>query len=1132
MRIDLQDFQCTEIPTLVIRDLAQSVEHANRLYIKDKDVRFYAGAPLISPAGAIIGTVSVFDDRPRPDGLSNEHQRSLHDISESIMDYLHNYTIKDQLWRGERFTRGLLSFSEGASALLPFENNAQKDPDNAHIYRQPSSALSSPYETNGEYFGLRQQPFVPLEPAALKSPRNRQQLIRRLQEAILPTDARSMFARAANVLLASSDLDGVIILDASIATTKNHQRRESHGDRSTGTTSGFASSSSDDGNTNRTKRTRVSTSRTCQVLGAATVDISGHNKSSTTSPQQILLEKDLVRMLHDYKDGKIMTFGLDGLPLSSTDESGSPLMASSGSSRDTPKNKSTRSRTRKNFDAVRVMLPVARSVAFVPFWDYERSRWFAGCLCWSNRSHRLLSPTTDIPYLTLFSHSIMRELSRLDALALNQLKTTFVASISHELRSPLHGILGTLEFIKDTPLDSFQTSMINSLNACGQTLLDTINHVMEYAKIGESMRNISSQRLHSTHTVRLSSKPLKGQRPKADSFDLSIATEEVVEAVFSGSSYVPIFDVNRNPPSLESDSDTKPMAKRKTCYVVLDIAPDNDWLYCFPVGPWRRIVMNIFGNALKYTQTGYIQVNLRVNDGSSAMGALRTIILTITDSGMGMSPQFLANKAFHPFSQEDSFATGTGLGLSIVRQIIETNGGKIEINSEPSIGTKLTVKLALRKPENPANTPLPNMTSQLGQHLSALQRLEGRTIRILHRNRFDAEEGLKRFTNSLANTLEKHLKMHIVRSTSWEEHEDDIVIVPELDFDYLDSIRRARVKYARAPVTVFIAMDALEAATLRADVRVQNTESVVEIMMQPCGPQKLAYILNGCLKRFALPEENLKHDTSDGDSSHHSIYSKPQSPPPPPESIRDTELSFAIPRQDPVAIDVASSAAANPSGQKISAPIQPFSNITEVLIVDDNPINRKILEAFMKRIQFSYQEAKNGLEALEMYKIGASHIKIILMDISMPIMDGMTSTRAIREHEDLNNIPRCYIIALTGLTSASARLSALSSGVDYFMTKPLDFKLLGSLLKGINEKKTEHLEMQVVKERGNQDKPRKHQEKVEKDRGKAKDDREKTQELIHKQDEDKSPDLQRKIGSGKSARGQRNEMGDSTLPLL
>jgi signal transduction histidine kinase len=167
-----------------------------------------------------------------------------------------------------------------------------------------------------------------------------------------------------------------------------------------------------------------------------------------------------------------MAFGTDGLPFSSTEESGSgasniPLNLST-------KRKGTGSRSSRTARAINNMLPDARSVAFVPFWDYERLRWFAGCLCWSNRPQRLLSKTVDLSYFKVFSHSVMRELSRLDALALNQAKTTFVASISHELRSPLHGILGTLEFIKDTPLDSFQTSMFNSLNACGQTLLDTM----------------------------------------------------------------------------------------------------------------------------------------------------------------------------------------------------------------------------------------------------------------------------------------------------------------------------------------------------------------------------------------------------------------------------------------------------------------------------------------------------------------------------------------------------------------------------------------------------------------------------------------------------------------------------------
>lgn len=193
----------------------------------------------------------------------------------------------------------------------------------------------------------------------------------------------------------------------------------------------------------------------------------------------------------------------------------------------------------------------------------------------------------------------MRELSRLDAVALNQQKTTFVASISHELRSPLHGILGTLEFIKDTPLDTLQTSMLNSLNSCGQTLLDTINHVMDHSKMSETYKNVSSRRLKNTRTVRLSSKPRKAQRSLPDpAFDLCIATEDVVEAVFAGSSYLPIMN-SKNAPlspagstSTSSDTETPDISTtRKTCYIILDVAHEQDWIFCFPIGPWKRTVM-------------------------------------------------------------------------------------------------------------------------------------------------------------------------------------------------------------------------------------------------------------------------------------------------------------------------------------------------------------------------------------------------------------------------------------------------------------------------------------------------------------------------------------------------------------
>jgi signal transduction histidine kinase len=646
--LDLQAFEPDEHPTLVIRDLKKSAEYANWTYVKEKNAHFYAGAPLISPAGAIVGSLCILDGAPRPDGLSKVHRHSLRDMAQSIMDYLHTYTIKDQLWRGERFTRGLVSFSEGAEHLLPFKNaNEEASESTPEHIPASSEALASPFDEKNDPLGNFRETRVSSEKASLRSKSIRQRNMENLQENILPMDARSMFSRAANVMMASSDLDGVVIFDASIAANERRRRSRSREANSTETGTGAEdtgeyqslTSSSDGGGSNRAESMERSSSKHAKVLGSATKDANGNDRTEFG----LLLEADLSRMLRDYPKGKVITFDMNGLALSSTDESSaSDGSTSKDSILDTPKRRSKGSSVEKHSRAIQAMLTGARSVAFVPFWDYERSRWFAGCLCWSNRPHRLLSEAVDLAYYKIFSHSVMRELSRLDALASNHSKTTFVASISHELRSPLHGILGTLEFIKDTSLDSFQTSMFNSLNSCGRTLLDTINHLMDYAQINETTKNVSFRRLKSKNTVRLSSKPVKKRRSRAGAFDLSIATEEVIEAVFSGSTYVSMVDTASSPTRSESDQ----ISNRKMCYIVFDIAQADNWMYCFPAGSWRRIVMNLFGNAIKYTETGHIHVSLRANN--------TTVTLTVTDSGIGMSPGFLANRAFQPFSQEDS----------------------------------------------------------------------------------------------------------------------------------------------------------------------------------------------------------------------------------------------------------------------------------------------------------------------------------------------------------------------------------------------------------------------------------------------------------------------------------------------
>jgi hypothetical protein len=132
---------------------------------------------------------------------------------------------------------------------------------------------------------------------------------------------------------------------------------------------------------------------------------------------------------------------------------------------------------------------------------------------------------------------------------------------------------------------------------------------------------------------------------------------------------------------------------------------------------------------------------------------------------------------------------------------------------------------------------------QRDEYLSWLPRLRGRKVCILHRADFDQDivdepqnaEGLGKFIRALKTTLVEHMKMDVIQTTKWEENLCDLVICPEPSFDYLASIRdkKADTKADKTSVTIFVALDALEAMTLRSDVRVKNKESVVEIMTQP-----------------------------------------------------------------------------------------------------------------------------------------------------------------------------------------------------------------------------------------------------------------------------------------------------------
>lgn len=130
------------------------------------------------------------------------------------------------------------------------------------------------------------------------------------------------------------------------------------------------------------------------------------------------------------------------------------------------------------------------------------------------------------------------------------------------------------------------------------------------------------------------------------------------------------------------------------CYV--DIDPTVTWNFCVQPGAVRRVIMNLFGNSLKFTHRGFIWISLRQLDISTRNEPQKCkVVLTISDSGNGISEDFLKNSLFLPFSQESSLTPGTGLGLSLVRQITTTLGGCVTITSQPGQGTTAQVTLPM-----------------------------------------------------------------------------------------------------------------------------------------------------------------------------------------------------------------------------------------------------------------------------------------------------------------------------------------------------------------------------------------------------------------------------------------------------
>jgi signal transduction histidine kinase len=456
--------------------------------------------------------------------------------------------------------------------------------------------------------------------------------------------------------------------------------------------------------------------RTVEILGFSTPQASSLHGDPDPSPQVFSRfgQKSLHALLRRYPRGKLWTFDEDGA-VSSSEEDGKPLRRpTTGANQQRQKKKD--SRPTQEAKILLRHFPGVRQLLFVPLWDSARSRWLSANFTWSNELTRILTKQSELNFLTAFGNSVMAECSRIDTEIADQKKGDFIGSISHELRSPLHGILASAEFLGEEVTEGFSKGLVETIDSCGRTLLDTINHILDFSKINHFEKNWRRSRRGVSGSSRLgpptaSSLALRqADLPMINLFtelDISIVCEEVVEGIFAGHVFqnvtAPSFDMVPDSRGRMSDpkkyvASSDPMMEDLNVHsaetaVILDI-DIQDYHFTTQPGAFRRIIMNTVGNALKYTSHGYVRIQLEavemddfVAGGGSETIPRSCVTLTVTDTGKGISSEFLRSHLFTPFAQENSLSSGTGLGLSIVRSIVALLEGEIQIKSEVGRGT-------------------------------------------------------------------------------------------------------------------------------------------------------------------------------------------------------------------------------------------------------------------------------------------------------------------------------------------------------------------------------------------------------------------------------------------------------------
>ncbi len=516
----------------------------------------------------------------------------------------------------------------------------------------------------------------------------------------------------------------------------------------------------------------------------------------------------------------------------------------------------------------------------------------------------------------------------------HELKSEFLASISHEVRTPLNGVIGLTELLLHTELDDSQASMIASLKASGNNLLNIINDVWDFAKIEAGQIELDIQRF-----------PLRDT----------------------------LFDVVKS---------LAPYAYAKHIEIIANISPQVPDIVLGDALRLRQILFNLVDNAIKFTESGEITLSVQpgeINENTMAIN------FSVKDTGIGISKE-RQKKIFQALDQEDMSTTrkydGVGLGLTISSKFVQLMGSEIKIVSEVNKGSTFYFTLLLPFVEDSYA-----VTSTMNT------------------------ESLKNIEVLIVDDNVTNRKILVEQTKGWGMNPTECVSVDEA----LRAIQLSSKTFN--PISIVLTdlqMPEKDGIDLAQALKSDNLFKHVPIILLSSGtvPTKISpTLLFANLSKPIRPSELLRILLRAAE-----VIDSPDQ-----ETMKDLE-------------------------------VKDIANLTQVkmkiLLVEDLEINQIVTCRMLETLGHIVLVANNGQQAIEILE--RESFDIVLMDIKMPVMDGIEALKIIRKREEKSALKQHLpIVALTANALAEERDYYLAQGMDSYLLKPVSIRELAQTIEHI-----------------------------------------------------------------------------------